>query len=159
MFLFEDEPEYSEPGEPVRWVTSHGQRHRSNQMMHADRPLILLEASDDVMRELRSARDCPFYFGPGGADPVLGIDSDLRDAVRLATHPVDLLRRLGQWVDRAQATVPPAQIATCWHPAITPELLRQASRYPVRVVEAFTAEEAIRAAGPILEELTIAGAA
>jgi hypothetical protein len=127
----------------------------------ADKPLVLLLCTEDVARELRAeAAPAPFYyFGSSGADPLTGIDRDLRQAVRLAAHPVDLLRRLGEWADRAQATCPAGRVAACWHPAVTAEVLRQASRYPVHVVCARTAGEAVDAVAPLAAELPAQGVA
>ena len=104
-------------------------RHPSSLL---DRPIVLLVAPDDVVRQLRTS-ESPLYFGRV-ADPATGVDRELQDAVRQAAHPVDLVRRLGQWADAVQCWAPPGKVATCWHPAVTPDVLRQASRYPVHVV-------------------------
>ena len=142
-----------------------GRVHRANLRQEVwatpacDRPLVLLVTTEDVVRELRSAAGSPYYFGGSGADPATGIERQLREAVRLAAHPVDLVRRLGEWTDRVQAMAPAGLIATCWHPAVTSDVLRQASRYPVRVVQADTADEALAAATPLLAEVPRVGVA
>lgn len=107
-----------------------------------DQPLVLLVASQKVVGELLARPDCPFYFG-ASTDPASGIGQELRDAVRRAKHPVDLLRQLGHWADDVQRAVPRGQVATCWHPAVSAAVLRQATRYPVHVIEANSADEAI----------------
>lgn len=92
------------------------------------------------MSRLR-AEGCPLHFG-SDLDPATGIDRPLLDAVRLAAHPMDLLRRLGAWMDAAQRAAPPGTVVTCWHPAVTPDVLRQASRYPIHVLRLEISDEA-----------------
>ena len=105
-----------------------------------DKPVLLLLAGYEVVSRLR-AEGCPLYFG-SDVDPATGIDRPLLDAVRMAAHPTDLLRRLGKWTDAVQRAAPPGAVATCWHPAVTAEVLRQASRYPVHVLRLETAGDA-----------------
>src|SRR5687768_6581018 len=75
---------------------------RSTSSPAHDRPVVLLAAPEAVVRELQAAGGHPFYFGDGGPDPSTAVDRQLRDAVRLAAHPVDLVRRLGEWADHVQ---------------------------------------------------------
>jgi hypothetical protein len=118
----------------------NGPRARRPHSLSLDRPIVLLLARGDVVRHLRAC-ESPLYFGRE-TDPITGIDRDLLDAVRSAAHPVDLVRRLGEWADAVQCSAGPGQVATCWHPAVTPDVLRQASRYPVHVVKLDTAGDA-----------------
>ena len=130
---------------PSRWLTTPS----------LDLPIVILVTPYEVVRELRTSGS-PYFFGTN-VDPATGIDGCLLEAVRGAAHPVDLLRRLGRWADDVQKAVPPGMLATCWHPAVTADVLRQASRYPVRAVHARTTEEAAAAAGPLLAEALLAG--
>jgi hypothetical protein len=93
-----------------------------------DKPVLLLLAGYEVVSRLR-AEGCPLYFG-SDLDPATGLD------------PTDLMRRLGQWTDAAQRAAPPGAVATCWHPAVTADVLRQASRYPVHVLRIESPEDA-----------------
>ena len=105
-----------------------------------DKPVLLLLAGYEVVSRLR-AEGCSLYFG-SDLDPATGIDRPLLEAVRLAAHPTDLMRRLGSWIDAAQRAAPPGTVAACWHPAVTADVLRQASRYPVHVLRIESPEDA-----------------
>lgn len=105
-----------------------------------DKPVLLLLAGYEAFSQLW-AESGPLYFG-SDPDPSTGIDLPLLEAVQLAAHPTDLLRRLGMWTDAAQRAAPSGTIATCWHPAVTADVLRQASRYPVHVLRLETADDA-----------------
>ena len=158
MFLFHSGAELAE-SRHLSEAERIGQRRPRRATPTLERPLVLLVTTKDVVGELRSTAGTLFRYGDGPVDAETGIDVPLQDAIRLAAHPVDLVRRLGDWADRAQAAVPPGRIVACWHPAVSAEVLRQASRYPVHVINATKADDALAAAGRLLAELPVAGVA
>jgi len=109
-------------------------------------PVIWLSAPGDIVRQLRQHGWHTGYR----RDPSSDIDVGLHSLMRKETKPDAIIEGLRKWIGELQwecsNEIDGGQrlICTVWHPQITADMVRQATRGPVWAIEATTVEDAMR---------------
>ena len=107
-----------------------------------ERPIILLKAPPQVVKQLRDRASWHFGYD---RDSKSDIDKGLIKAMKLPATQLKIME-LRQWAKVLQwevASMRDEAVTVAWHPALTADLLRQATTDPVYAIEAETYDEAL----------------